>query len=100
MMKMTVNDTIWTVQSEKPTEFPSVRPWPMWVRARYDASSHSSDFSVVCGWLDRVHQKINLDALTINVTHQFHEPHLDAARIQRPEHVQDADGLTRVHANW
>jgi hypothetical protein len=47
-----------------------------------------------------VHQEIDLDALAIDVPHQFHEPDLDAARIQRPEHVQDANGLMWVHANW
>ncbi len=39
MMKMAVNDTVWTVQPEQPTELPSVRPWPMGAWTRYDSSS-------------------------------------------------------------
>jgi hypothetical protein len=79
MVDMAVDNVVRAMLARDPFKVASVQTRPPWMKARDNPATESADFVVVSAGLRCVNQKIHVEAITINVTQNMHEPGFHAA---------------------
>ena len=88
MLKMAVDDVVWTIFSKDLYYIVPIGPWPMWMRARDDLGPKGAGFVAISVLFSGVDQEIHMEPLSVNVTQDMHEPGFESTPIHPANNME------------